>query len=89
MKITYVKILEKKVLKNLDISKISGLICFSDLPNFLFTKYKKVFNRKKWTYQDRRIEFFINFAPENPNVDKLINHGFCLCRCFWPRLQGL
>jgi len=41
-----------------------GLICFLELPNFLFTKYKKVFNQKKWSYQDQPIKIFINFAPE-------------------------
>lgn len=43
---------------------MSGLIWFLELPNFLFTIYKKVFNLKKSSYQVRPIENFINFAPE-------------------------
>lgn len=59
------KLFEKNMLKNLDISKTSGLFCFLDLPNNLLTNYKKVFNRKKWSYQYHPIKKIINFAPEN------------------------
>lgn len=53
-----------------------GLICFLELPNILFTKYKKVFNPKKCSYQVHPIEIIINFAPEMEEcwyVDKTAN----------------
>ena len=42
-----------------------------ELPNFLVTKYKKVFHSKKWSYKVHRIEIIINFARERVNVEML------------------
>ena len=61
---TCLNIFEKKVSNYLEIPKMFGLICFLELPNILFTKYKKVFNPKKCSYQVHPIEIIINFAPE-------------------------
>lgn len=64
-----------------------GLICFLELPNFLFTKYKKDFNRKNGSYQDHPIIFFINFAPETYDcgyVDKpTILQPYRIVRTMW------
>lgn len=48
-----------------------GIIRYLELPNFLVTKYKKVFHSKKWSYSVHRIEKIINFARERVNVDLL------------------
>ncbi len=48
-----------------------SIIRYLELPNFLVTKYKKVFHSKKWSYSVHRIEKIINFARERVNVDLL------------------
>lgn len=57
--------------KNLEVSENLGLISYLELPNFLVTKYKKVFHSKKWSYKVHRIEIIINFARERVNVEML------------------
>lgn len=62
---------EKFLPKNLEVSENLGLISYLELPNFLVTKYKKVFHSKKWSYKVHRIEIIINFARERVNVEML------------------
>lgn len=62
---------EKFLPINLEVSENLGLISYLELPNFLVTKYKKVFHSKKWSYKVHRIEIIINFARERVNVEML------------------
>lgn len=56
------------------VQKKYGLMCFSELPNILFTKYKNIFNAKKLSYEHHISKIFINFAPLMTIVNMLINH---------------
>lgn len=50
---------------------MSGLIRYLELPNYLATKYKKVFHCKKTSYKVHHIKIFINFALDKVKVEML------------------